>query len=241
MSLTGEADGEPFRAGVAVFDVMSGLNAAIGILAALHHRAGSGRGQHVEVNLLSAALSGLVNQASAVVAGGVVPYRMGNAHPSLFPYEPLPAADGEIIIIAGNDGQFRTLCDVLGVPELADDERFVRNKDRTANRDQLRPLLIERLARRTAMEWFRDLTAAGVACGPINTVDGGVSFARQLGLEPVVTAGQGARAMPGIRNPIGLSTTPARYRLPPPELDEHGNQIRRWLAGPRQPASGLDL
>jgi crotonobetainyl-CoA:carnitine CoA-transferase CaiB-like acyl-CoA transferase len=241
MSLTGEADGEPFRAGVAVFDVMSGLNAAIGILAALHHRAGSGRGQHVEVNLLSAALSGLVNQASAVVAGGVVPYRMGNAHPSLFPYEPLPAADGEIIIIAGNDGQFRTLCDVLGVPELADDERFVRNKDRTANRDQLRPLLIERLARRTAMEWFRDLTAAGVACGPINTVDGGVSFARQLGLEPVVTAGQGARAMPGIRNPIGLSATPARYRLPPPELDEHGNQIRRWLAGPRQPASGLDL
>ncbi len=238
MSLTGEAGGEPYRAGVAVFDVMSGLQAAIGILAALHHRAASGRGQQVEVNLLSAALSGLVNQASAVVAGGVVPYRMGNAHPSLFPYEPLPAADGELIIIAGNDGQFRKLCDVLGVPELADDARFARNKDRTANRDQLRPLLTERLARRTAMEWFADLSAAGIACGPINTVDGGVAFAQQLGLAPVVTAGEGARAMPGIRNPIGLSATPARYRLPPPELDEHGEQIRRWLASPRPAPPG---
>ena len=238
MSLTGEADGEPFRAGVAVFDVMSGLQAAIGILAALHHRAASGRGQHVQVNLLSAALSGLVNQASAVVAGGVVPYRMGNSHPSLFPYEPLPAADGELIIIAGNDGQFRKLCEVLGAPELADDVRFVRNKDRTANRDQLRPLLTERLARRTAMEWFADLSAAGIACGPINTVDRGVAFAQQLGLAPVVSAGEGDRAMPGIRNPIGLSATPARYRLPPPELDEHGEQIRRWLASPRPAASG---
>jgi crotonobetainyl-CoA:carnitine CoA-transferase CaiB-like acyl-CoA transferase len=233
MSLTGEADGEPFRAGVAVFDVMCGLHAAIGILAALHHRAETGRGQHVEVSLLSAALSGLVNQAGAVVAGGVVPYRMGNSHPSLFPYEPLPAADGELIIIAGNDGQFRKLCEVLGAPELSGDARFARNKDRTANRDQLRPLLIERLARRTAMEWFRDLSDNGVACGPINTVDGGVAFAQQLGLDPVVTAGQGARAMPGIRNPIGLSATPARYRLPPPELDEHGAEIRRWLAGPQ--------
>jgi crotonobetainyl-CoA:carnitine CoA-transferase CaiB-like acyl-CoA transferase len=232
MSLTGEADGEPFRAGVAVFDVMSGLNAAIGILAALHHRTVSGRGQQVAVSLLSAALSGLVNQASAVVAGGEVPYRMGNSHPSLFPYEPLPAADGEIIIIAGNDGQFRKLCEVLGAPGLADDVRFARNKDRTANRGQLRPLLTERLARRTAMEWFRELTGAGVACGPINTVQGGIAFAEQLGLDPVVTAGQGARAMPGIRNPIGLSATPSRYRLPPPELDEHGAEIRRWLAGP---------
>jgi len=91
------------------------------------------------------------------------------------------------------------------------------------------------------MAWFSDLTAAGVACGPINTVDGGVSFAHRLGLDPVVTAGQGARAMPGIRNPVGLSATPASYRLPPPEPDEHGSQIHRWLAGPRQPAPGLDL
>ena len=150
MSLTGDPDGEPYRAGISVFDVMSGMQATIGILAALRHRAATGDGQHVEVNLLSSALSGLVNQASAYVAGGVVPYRMGNSHPSLFPYEPLPTADGDLIITAGNDGQFRKLCEVLGLPELVDDPRFGRNQDRTANREELRPLLVERLATRAA-------------------------------------------------------------------------------------------
>ena len=116
-------------------------------------------------------MSGLVNQTSAYVAGGVVPFRMGNSHPSLFPYEPLPCADGELIITAGNDLQFRKLAQVLGVPELPDDPRFGRNEDRTANRDQLRPLLVERLRTRTKMEWFRELIAAGVACGPINTIE----------------------------------------------------------------------
>jgi crotonobetainyl-CoA:carnitine CoA-transferase CaiB-like acyl-CoA transferase len=107
MSLTGDPDGPPYRAGISVFDVMAGLHATIGVLAALHKRNQTGRGQHVEVNLLSSALSGLVNHSSAVVAGGVVPFRMGNSHPSLFPYEPLPCADGDLIITAGNDGQFR--------------------------------------------------------------------------------------------------------------------------------------
>ena len=116
MSLTGDTDGEPYRAGVALFDVMAGLHATIGVLSALNHRHATGEGQHVEVNLLSSALSGLVNQTSAFVAGGVVPFRMGNSHPSLFPYEPLPCADGELIVTAGNDGQFRRLCEVLGVP-----------------------------------------------------------------------------------------------------------------------------
>ena len=124
---------------------MAGLHATIGVLAALNPRHETGRGQHVEVNLLSSALSGLVNQSSAYVAGGVVPIRMGNSHPSLFPYEPLPCSDGDLIITAGNNGQFRKLVEVLGVPELADDPRFARNEDRTANRDQLRPLLVERL------------------------------------------------------------------------------------------------
>src|SRR5580698_8834805 len=124
MSLTGDPDGEPYRAGVAAFDVMAGLHATIGILAALHHRAGTGRGQHVEVSLLASAMSGLVNQTSAYVAGGVVPFRMGNSHPSLFPYEPLPCADGELIVTAGNDAQFRKLCDAIGAPELPDDPMF---------------------------------------------------------------------------------------------------------------------
>ncbi len=230
MSLTGDPDGDPYRAGVAVFDVMAGLHATIGVLSALHLRRATGRGQHVEVNLLSSALSGLVNQTSAYVAGDVVPFRMGNSHPSLFPYEPLPCADGDLIVTAGNDGQFRKLCEVLGVPELADDPRFLRNEDRTANRGQLRPLLVERLRTRTKMEWFRDIIGAGVPCGPINTIDQGVAFAEEVGLDPVVPAGEGPAALPTIRNPITFSDTAAEYRLPPPALDEHGDEIRRWLA-----------
>jgi crotonobetainyl-CoA:carnitine CoA-transferase CaiB-like acyl-CoA transferase len=232
MSLTGDADGPPYRAGISVFDVMAGLHATIGVLAALHHRDLTGRGQHVEVSLLSSALSGLVNQSSAVVAGGVVPMRMGNSHPSLFPYDPLPTADKELIITAGNDGQFRRLCEVLGVPELVEDPRFRRNQDRTAHREELRPLLVERLRTRSADEWFRKLVAAGVACGPINTVDGGVAFAEQLGLDPVVRIGPDA--VPSVRHPITFSATPARHALPPPELDEHGSAIRAWLADPAQ-------
>lgn len=227
MSLTGEPDGPPYKAGVAVFDVIAGLHAAVGILAALRHREQAGVGQHVEVNLLSSALSGLVNHASAHVAGGVVPSRMGNAHPSIFPYEPLPTADGELVVIAGNDGQFRTLCQVLGLPGLADDPRFRRNQDRTAHRDVLRPLLVDRLVQRTSDEWFRDLRAAGVPCTPINTVEDGVALARRLGLDPVVTID----GVPGVANPIGFSATPPRYVLPPPGLDEHGGEIRAWLSG----------
>ncbi|GIF39346.1 CaiB/BaiF CoA transferase family protein [Actinoplanes xinjiangensis] len=225
MSLTGDPEGSPYRAGISVFDVMAGLHANIGILAALHRRADTGQGQHVEVNLLSSALSGLVNHSSGYVAGGTVPYRMGNAHPSLFPYEPLPVADGELIVIAGNDGQFRKLCQVLGLDGLPEDPRFGRNQDRTAHRDQLRPILVERLRTRTRDEWFRDLMAAGVPCAPINTIDGGVAMAEELGLNPVVTVG----GVPGVRNPITFSHTPARYELPPPGLDEHGEEIRRWL------------
>ncbi|MFF5085219.1 CaiB/BaiF CoA transferase family protein [Actinoplanes sp. NPDC000266] len=225
MSLTGDPEGPAYRAGISVFDVMAGMHANIGILAALHSRAESGRGQHIEVNLLSSALSGLVNHSSGYVAGGTVPYRMGNAHPSLFPYEPLPTADGELIVIAGNDGQFRKLCQVLGLPDLPSDPRFGRNQDRTANRADLRPLLVERLMTRTKDEWFRDLIAAGVPCAPINTIDGGVAMAEELGLDPVVTVGD----VPGVRNPITFSGTPARYELPPPGLDEHGEEIRKWL------------
>ncbi len=225
MSLTGDPDGEPFRAGISVFDVMAGMHATIGVLSALNARHETGRGQHVEVNLLSSALSGLVNQSSAYVAGGVVPTRMGNSHPSLFPYEPLPCSDGELIITAGNNGQFRRLTEVLGVPELADDPRFDQNEKRTANREELRPLLVERLRTKTRMEWFRDIIAAGVPCGPINTVDAGVAFAEDIGLDPVVTIG----SIPSVRNPITFSETPPSYRLPPPSLDEHGAELRRWL------------
>jgi len=225
MSLTGDPDGPPYRAGISVFDVMAGMHATIGILAALRHRGETGRGQHVEVNLLSSALSGLVNHSSGYVAGGTIPFRMGNAHPSLFPYEPLPCADGELIVIAGNDGQFRKLCQVLDLPDLPEDPRFGRNQDRTANREQLRPILVERLGKRGKDDWFRDLMAVGVPCAPINTIDGGVALAEELGLNPVIDAG----GVPAVRNPITFSETPASYQLPPPGLDEHGEEIRAWL------------
>jgi crotonobetainyl-CoA:carnitine CoA-transferase CaiB-like acyl-CoA transferase len=231
MSLTGAPDTEPFRSGISVFDVMAGMHATIGILAALNARQTSGRGQHVEVNLLSSALSGMVNQTSAYVAGGVVPQRMGNSHPSLYPYEPIPCADGELIITSGNDVQFRKLCQVIGAPELADDPRFIQMEDRNANRDELRPLLIARLKKRTKMEWFRAIVAAGVPCGPINDVSGGVGFATEIGLEPVVEVGEGDAMVPSVRHPIRFSETPVDYRFPPPSLDEHGQEIRAWLRG----------
>jgi crotonobetainyl-CoA:carnitine CoA-transferase CaiB-like acyl-CoA transferase len=229
MSLTGDPDGPPYRAGISVFDVMAGLHATIGILAALRAREESGQGQHVEVNLLSSALSGLVNQSSAYVAGDTVPFRMGNSHPSLYPYEPMPCSDQDLIITAGNNAQFRKLVEVLGVPELADDPRFARNEDRTVNRDELRPLLVERLRTRTALEWFEAIIGVGVPCGPINTVDGGFAFAESIGLDPVVHVGEGDAAVPSARNPITFSQTPVRYDRPPPALDEHGAEIRAWL------------
>lgn len=225
MSLTGAPDGEPYRAGVAVMDVMAGLHATIGILAALNHRAATGQGQHVQIDLMSSALSALVNQTSAYVAGGVVPQRMGNAHQSLYPYEPMPTADGELIIAIGNDSQFRKFAEAIGAPELADDPRFAVAPARNDNRVALRPLLVERLATRSAREWFGILSAVGVPCGPINDIRGGVELAESLGLEPVVEI-DGYR---GIRHPITMTETPAQYTYPPPRLDEHGAEIRAWL------------
>ncbi|MEV7965964.1 CoA transferase [Sphaerisporangium sp. NPDC088356] len=238
MSLTGDPEGPPYRAGISVFDVMAGNHALVGILAALRHRDATGQGQHVEVNLLSSALTGLVNHSSAYVAGGVVPFRMGNAHPSVFPYEPLPTADNDLIVAAGNDAQFRRLCEVLGIPQVADDPRFALNADRTARRAELRPILVERLATRGAVEWFELLLKAGVPSGPINTIDGGFAMAERFGLDPIVEVGEGDRAVPTTRHPIRFSATPVGYRLPPPELDEHGARLREWLTGPPKEDGG---
>jgi crotonobetainyl-CoA:carnitine CoA-transferase CaiB-like acyl-CoA transferase len=232
MSLTGAPDGPPYRAGVAVFDVMTGLHCAIGILAALNHRNRTGQGQHIETNLLSTALSTLVNQTSAYVAGDVVPHRMGNAHLSLFPYEPLPTGDGELIVIAGNDAQFRKLADALGIADVAADERFATVGARNDNRSELRPILVERLATKSAQEWFEILSGVGIPCGPINDVRAGVELAERLGLDPVVAAGD----VPTVRNPLRLSETPPRYDLAPPDLGEHGAEIRAWLESEASPS-----
>jgi crotonobetainyl-CoA:carnitine CoA-transferase CaiB-like acyl-CoA transferase len=230
MSLTGAPEGPPYRAGISAFDVIAGLHTTIAVLAALNHRNATGEGQHLDASLMASAMSGMVNQTSAYATAGVIPFRMGNSHPSLFPYEPLPTGDGDLIVTAGNDAQFRKLCEVIGAPELSDDPRFSTNPGRTANRDVLKPLLAEKLAVKSAAEWFDQLIGVGVPCGPINTVDKGIEFAEKLGLEPVVMAGTGDRTRPTMRHPVIFSKTPASYPLAPPELDEHGAEIRAWLA-----------
>jgi crotonobetainyl-CoA:carnitine CoA-transferase CaiB-like acyl-CoA transferase len=231
MSLTGDPDGPAYRAGISVFDVMAGLHGLIGVLAALRQRTETGRGQHVEVNLLSSAMSGLVNQTAAYTAAGVVPTRMGNAHPSLFPYETMPTADRDMIIAAGNDRQFRSLCEVLGIPDVSDDPSFLSNADRTRNREQLRPLLVDALAEWKADDLFLALNKAGVPCGPINTIGEGVELAESLGLAPRVELGTDGRTVTLVRNPIGFSDAGLRYDLPPPELGEHSDEIKAWLRG----------
>lgn len=239
MSLTGSPDGQPYRAGISVFDVMTGMHSGLGILAALHHRNATGQGQHVETNLMSSALSGLVNQTSAYVAGGVIPQRMGNAHLSLFPYEPLPTGDGELIVVAGNNGQFEKLCEVLELPDLPNDPRFSTPAQRNNRRELLRPVLLERLSRHTADEWFELLTAAGIPCAPIQDVAQGVRLAERLGLEPVVLSGQGETAVPTIRNPITFSSTPPSYDLAPPSLDGDRAAVLSWLEA-RENTNGAD-
>lgn len=234
MSLTGDPEGQAYRSGVSVFDIMTGMQATIGVLAALNHRNATGLGQHIEVNLLSTALAAMANHSSTYVAGGQIPFRMGNAHPSLFPYEPLPASDGEIVIVAANDAQFGKLVSALGVPALADDTRFRTTEDRNHHRDELRPLLVEALSKRTIAEWFDILTDAGVACGPINTIDGGVALAERLGLDPVIHVGEGDAAIPMIRNAISFSLTPPRYVSPAPPLGADNDEIRAWLNTPEE-------
>lgn len=227
MSITGDADGEPRKVGVALVDVMAGLHASIGILAALRHRDRTGEGQLVEVDLLSTTLFSLANQASNWLTAGVVPARMGNQHPSIAPYETLQAADGPFVIAVGNDGQFRTMCGVLDLPALADDERFATNAARVTNRGALLVALADTLSRAPAEVWVERLGAAGIPCGLVNQIDQAFALAREVGLDPVATiVGLDGVAVETVANPLHLSRTPATYRLAPPGLGEHSNEIR---------------
>lgn len=214
MSITGPRPGEPTKVGVAAVDVLTGLHATVGILAALRHRDASGEGQHIEVNLLSSLLSGLVNQASSVVGAGVTPAILGNAHPSIAPYAVFDTADQALVLAVGNDGQFAALVTELGQPSLAHDERFATNPLRVAHREELTDILTELLATNTCAAWHQKLSAAGVPCGPINTIDQAIELAESLGLQPIVESG----GVAGIAHPIALSATPARYDYAPPSL-----------------------
>jgi crotonobetainyl-CoA:carnitine CoA-transferase CaiB-like acyl-CoA transferase len=228
MSITGPAGGEPTKVGVALVDVLTGLYAFGGVLAALRERDRSGRGQRVEVSLLGSALASLVNQASSYLCTGRPPRAMGNRHPSITPYETLATADRPLVVAVGNDGQFARLCRVLGVPEAAADPRFATNAARVANRDALAALLEGALAARGAAEWVAALSEAGVACGLVNDVGEAFALAERFGLEPVADA----EGVPQVADPIGLSATPASYRLAPPALGQHTAEVLRWLGVP---------
>jgi crotonobetainyl-CoA:carnitine CoA-transferase CaiB-like acyl-CoA transferase len=231
MSLTGEEDGEPLKSGVAMCDLTTGLYAAIGIMMALRHADATGEGQHVDAALFDTQVATLANQAMSWLVGGVEPTRMGNRHPTVVPYKTFAASDGPIVIAVGNDRQFRLLCAELGRPELADDPRFARNRDRAVNRDAIEALLQGLVARETGAKLIERLLAVGVPAGPVNSVsqvfaDPGVA-ARGMVHRFVETDGT---EIPSVAFPAKLSRTPAQFRRAPPSIGEHGAElVADWL------------
>jgi crotonobetainyl-CoA:carnitine CoA-transferase CaiB-like acyl-CoA transferase len=226
MSVTGERNGSPMKVGVAVVDIVCGLHAGLGVLAALAAREGLGRGQLVQVNLLTSALSILANQSAAQLMAGVTPDREGNAHPSVAPYEVFEVSDGALVIAVGSDGQFAKLCGAIGAPGLAADTRFRSNSGRVAHRDQLRQLIVSQLADRTRADVMDCLQAAGVPVGPVNNLAEAFEFASALHLDATWNIG----GVEHVRAPLFMSATPPRPSASPPGLDESGDVIRAWLS-----------
>jgi crotonobetainyl-CoA:carnitine CoA-transferase CaiB-like acyl-CoA transferase len=222
MSITGEDDGEPLKVGVALVDVLTAKDATIGILAALRNRERTGRGDHVQVDLLSSLLGGLVNQASGYLATGVPPRRMGNRHPSIAPYETLRCADGAIAVACGNDRQFARLCEVL---EIAPDARFATNPSRVAHRDDLVTALEKALHAKPAAEWEKLLTTAGVPAGLVGDIGEAITRAATLGLDPLVAVGDSRQ----VRHPVRYARATTAPTTRPPRLGEHTETIRAWL------------
>lgn len=221
MSITGPP-GSPSKAGVAIVDVVTALYGTVAVLAALYARRELGKGQRVTIDLLHANLAMLANQSAGWLASGRVPQALGNVHPSIEPFATYRAGDGDLMIGAGNDGQFRRLVEAIGAPELARDPRFATNDRRVANRDELRSALEARLEARTRAEWREVLREAGVSAGPVQTIDEAFSLAAALGLDAVDET-DGVRT---VRFPAHLSETPATVRRRPPDLDEHGSEFR---------------
>jgi crotonobetainyl-CoA:carnitine CoA-transferase CaiB-like acyl-CoA transferase len=226
MSVTGEADGKPGagpqKVGVALTDIMTGLYATVGILAALQERERSGLGQAVDLALLDVTAATLANQASNHLVGGLTPTRLGNAHPNIVPYQSFRASDRDFIVAVGNDAQFARLAALMDCPELASDTRFATNAARVANRDTLVPELARRFAARDAASWLELMEAAGIPAGPINTI--AETFAEpQLAARDMIVSMEHPDN-PSLRlvgSPIKLSRTPVEYRRPPPRLGEH--------------------
>ena len=237
MSLTGEPGGQPMKVGVGIADVMTGMYAAVGILAALQHRHISGLGQHIDISLLDTQIAWLVNAGTNFLANGQLPQRLGNGHPNIVPYQVFNTADSPLILAVGNDTQFQRFCEVAGVPELAQDERFTSNVLRVQHREAVCERVEAALRERPRAFWMEALERVGVPCGPVNNL-------QEVFEDPHVQARGAQLRMPCdwaqggevglLANPLKLSRTPVSYRRPPPQLNEHQAQVLSdWLGTDR--------
>jgi crotonobetainyl-CoA:carnitine CoA-transferase CaiB-like acyl-CoA transferase len=244
MSITGAEEkegGEPQKVGVAIADIMCGMYAATAILAALHERSQGGKGQSIEVPLYDSQVAWLANQAMNFLVGGVVPARLGTAHPNIVPYQAFATADGHVMVAVGNDRQFAECVRCCGLPDIATDPRFRRNADRLANRTELVALLSTAFERETTGAWLRELGAAGVPCSPINDIGDVFSseYAQECGLIRTVPHPYDPR-LPTVANPVRFSADAVSYRSAPPLLGQHsGEVLTDWLGYSAQTISGL--
>ena len=236
MSITGERDGQPGagpqKVGIAITDVLTGMYASVAILAALTHRERTGEGQYIDCALLDTIVAFNANQIVSYFCSGRIPIRYGNAHAQVVPYEVFPTADGHIILAIGNDGQFQRFCEIAGCPELAEEPRFKTNSQRIVHRAELIPLIAEVMRQRSKQEWIVALEEATVPCGPINNMkevfeDPQVKH-RELRVDIPHASGGTA---PVVASPMRLSKTPVEYRIAPPLLGEHNDEIYRGLLG----------
>ena len=236
MSITGERDGQPGagpqKVGIAITDVLTGMYASVAILAALTHRERTGEGQYIDCALLDTIVAFNANQIVSYFCSGRIPIRYGNAHAQVVPYEVFPTADGHIILAIGNDGQFKRFCEIARCPELAEESRFKTNSQRIVHRAELIPLIAEIMRTRSKQEWIEALEAATVPCGPINNMkevfeDPQVRH-RELRVDIPHPAGGTA---PVVASPMRLSQTPVEYRIAPPLLGQHNDEIYRGLLG----------
>lgn len=233
MSITGEPDAPPSKVPVAINDIMTGMYAAVAILAALRYRDRHGLGQHIDLGLLDTQVAWLYNVGLNYLTSGEIPKRLGTAHPNSVPYQVFPTADGHFILGANNDGQFRRYCEAAGMPELANDLRYRTNADRVRNRDALIETISQISRQHPTQYWLRCLDEAGVPCAPVNTID-------QVFADPQVKHRQMQITMPHpatnsnvrlIGDPIKLSETPVTYRYPPPMMGQHSESVLQELLG----------
>ncbi|MFZ5558535.1 MAG: CaiB/BaiF CoA transferase family protein [Pseudomonadota bacterium] len=232
MSITGTPDGEPLKVGVAIADLFTGMYAGVAVLAALAHRDRTGEGQHIDLALLDCQVAMLANQASNYLTGGVVPGRLGNAHPNIVPYQAFATSDGNIVLAVGNDRQFARFCELAGRAGLAADPRFATNAGRVRHRADLVPQVAALLATRTTGDWMALLEPAGVPCGPVNRLDQvfGEPQVQHRGLR-VELADPETGSVPTVANPIRFSATPIRYGGSPPMLGQHTDEVLGELLG----------